>query len=231
MADIIDVKKKLNSLVKKSKPTAEGFSYICQLDGYQCVGRKTIIEYLKEKHEDTYNDLKAGFEDETEFRSQLSKMVMSVPYSNEDVKPAETKPKTSDKQLDDEEIVEEKQNKKNLPLTLDYMRNIDGRTTKIPNYGSLVGRIARLLALVLRREKSSEGEIKIFSVKTDESVGGCQDIHSYLESTHPTFLENLVAMFPPAKKRMDQFVQRAAENFDLTVPTWQQVERLQREAN
>ena len=229
MADIIDVKKKLNSLVKKSKPTAEGFSYICQLDGYQCVGRKTIIEYLKEKHEDTYNDLKAGFEDETEFRSQLSKMVMTVPYSNEDVKPAETKPKTLDKQLDDEEIVEEKQNKKNLPLTLDYMRNIDGRTTKIPNYGSLVGRIARLLALVLRREKSSEGEIKIFSVKTDESVGGCQDIHGYLESTHPTFLENLVAMFPPAKKRMDQFLQRAAENFDLTVPTWQQVERLQRE--
>ena len=131
MGDIIDVKKKLNSLVKKSKPTAEGFSYICQLDGYQCVGRKTIIEYLKEKHEETYNDLKAGFEDETEFRSQLSKLVMSVPYSNEEVNvnTAETKSKTTQKEPDNPEIVEEKPDNKNLPLTLDYMRTIDGRTT------------------------------------------------------------------------------------------------------
>ena len=233
MADIIDVKKKLNSLVKKSKPTAEGFSYICQLDGHQCVGRKTIIEYLKEKHEDTYNDLKAGFDDETEFRSQLSKLVMNVPYSTEEgvntTDTAETKSKTVQKEPDDEEIVEEKPGNKNLPLTLDYMRTIDGRTTKIPNYGSLVGRIARLLALVLRREKTDEGEIKIFSLKSEDCVGGCQDIHTYLESTHPTFLENLIAMFPPARKRMDQFVQRAAENFELTVPTWSLVEKLQKE--
>ena len=228
MADIIDVKKKLNSLVRKSKPTAEGFSYICQLDGHQCVGRKTIIEYLKEKHEDMYNDLKAGFEDETEFRSQLSKMVMMVPYSNEEVNTTEDK--VEDKEPEEEEIVEEKATNKNFPLTLDYMKTIDGRTTKIPNYGSLVGRIARLLALILRREKTEEtGEIKIFSLKTDECIGGCQDIHSYIESTQPTFLENLISMFPPARKRMDQFVQRAAENFDLTVPTWQQVERLQKE--
>ena len=28
---------------------------------------------------------------------------------------------------------------------------------------------------------------------------------------------------------MDQFVQRAAENFELTIPTWQMVEKLQKE--
>lgn len=237
MANIIDVKKKLNSLVHKSKPTDEGFSYICQLDGYQCIGRKSIIEYLKEKHEDKYLDLRSGFEDDKEFQSQLSKLVMSVPYTDKDANITSVKKKILVKKVDEEtnetedkveDIVEVNADKKNYPLTLDYMRNIDARTTKIPNYGSLVGRIARLMALLLKREKTEAGDIKIFLRNTDEAVGGCQDIHGYIEANHPQFLENLIAMFPPAKKRMEQFLQKAAENFDLIVPTWQLVERLQK---
>ena len=229
MANIFDVKKKLNSLVNKSKPTDEGFSYICQLDGYQCVGRKKIIQYLQEKHTDKYNDLKAGFEDDKDFQSQLSKLVMTVPYSEKDTNISQPKTVEKEAEAEDSNEAEIEKSKKNYPLTLDYMKAIDVRTTKIPNYGSLAGRIARLLALILRSEKSEDGCVTVFSRQTDEEVGGCQDIHGFIEANHPQFLENLFAMFPPAKKRIEQFMLKAANDFDLIVPTWQMVEKLQKE--
>ena len=227
MGDILGLKKKLNSLVNKTKPTDEGFSYICQLDGYQCVGRKKIVEYLKEKHEEKYQDLSRGFDDEAEFQSQLTKLVMTVPYANQEAK-------TLDKQVVQEMEVSEESDKpeeeeKDYPLTLDFMKIIDERTTKIPNYGSLNGRIARLAALLYRREKKEDGTIEIFSRKTGEAVGGPQDMYSHIQANHPQFLENLSKMVPPAMKRINEFLQRAAENFDLIVPTRELVRKLEQE--
>ena len=52
MSNLLAVKRKVNALIKKSKVTDEGFSYICTIDDFQCVGRKSIIEHLKEKFPD-----------------------------------------------------------------------------------------------------------------------------------------------------------------------------------
>ena len=86
MSNLLAVKRKVNALIKKSKVTDDGFSYICTIDDFQCVGRKSIIEHLKEKFPDKYDELKTGFDDDKEFQTQLSKLVMSVPYSDQDAK-------------------------------------------------------------------------------------------------------------------------------------------------
>merc|ERR1711971_362431 len=113
---------------------------------------------------------------------------------------------------------------KNLPMTLEYMKMLDERITKIPNYGSLVGRIARLLGVVLEKQQDD----KIFDVKKEVYVEDVKGVFSYLEAEHQQFLDNLCTMFPPAKKRMNQFIEKAINNFDLKVPTWKLVEKLQR---
>merc|ERR1712058_114950 len=111
----------------------------------------------------------------------------------------------------------------NTPHTLDYMKSIDSRVVQIPNYGSLVGRIARLLGLLL--VKDEDGKIK--SVKTENEIEAGK-IYSHVAEAHPEFLSNLETMFPPAKKRMDQFFEKAVNAYDLKVPTWKLVEKLQK---
>ena len=219
MAKLLDLKRKVNALVNKSKVSDEGFSYICCLDDHHCQGRKAIIEYLRDKHAAKYNELKTGFDDDKEFQSQLSKLVMSVPYSN---KAAKVDKATEEAVVEVEEEEDDSgPANKNYPLTLDFMRKIDDRTTQIPNYGSLAGRIARLLALVL--EKQQDG--KIFDVKKEVYV---EDVYNHLQTEHKQFIENLEVMFPPAKKRMSQFFEKAVENHDLKVPTVKMVEKLQK---
>jgi len=177
MSNLLAVKRKVNALIKKSKVTDEGFSYICTIDDFQCVGRKSIIEHLKEKFPDKYNELKTGFEDDTEFQTQLSKLVMSVPYSDQeskvdkDDKEKEANGNANGNGKEAEEAVDEGEDDyanitENTPHTLDYMKSIDSRVVQIPNYGSLVGRIARLLGLLL--VKDEDGKIK--SVKTEEEI-------------------------------------------------------------
>ena len=61
MSKVLDLKRKINSLVKKSKVTDGGFSYIYNDTDFECVGRKGIVEYIKDNHEDIYSDLKEGF--------------------------------------------------------------------------------------------------------------------------------------------------------------------------
>jgi len=242
MAKVLDLKKKVNNLVKKSKVTDEGFSYLCDNCDFECVGRKGIIQHVKETHEEQYSELKSGFEEtsDKDFQSQLSKLVMNVPFCDKDAKAKkedkpETVTKTTEKveiQSKDEvvEVQEEEEEPviKSYPLTLDFMKTIDGRTTKIPNYGSLVGRIARLVAMVVKKEKQEDDEVKMACHKCDTDIEDYRDIFTHIESEHSDFLQHLCTMFPPAKKRMDQFMTKAAENFDLVVPTWDQVEKLQK---
>ena len=51
---------------------------------------------------------------------------------------------------------------------------------------------------------------------------------SHIEKDHVEFLSNLKTLCPP-KKRMDQFMTRAAGNFEMEVPFWEQVEKLKRQ--
>jgi len=228
MSNLLAVKRKVNALIKKSKVTDDGFSYICTIDDFQCVGRKSIIEHLKEKFPDKYDELKTGFDDDKEFQTQLSKLVMSVPYSDQDAKVDKNDKAKESNGKEVEEAVDEGEDDysnitENTPTTLDYMKSIDSRVVQIPNYGSLVGRIARLLGLILAKDE--DGKIK--SVKTGEEVE-VGKIYSHVTEEHPEFLSNLEKMFPPAKKRMDQFFEKAANTYDLKVPTWKLVERLQK---
>eukprot|EP00092_Neocalanus_flemingeri_P105061 GFUD01134622.1.p1 GENE.GFUD01134622.1~~GFUD01134622.1.p1 ORF type:complete len:663 (-),score=244.62 GFUD01134622.1:238-2226(-) len=243
MAKVLDLKRKVNSLVKKSKVTDEGFSYLCDNCDFECVGRKGIIVHIKDTHEEMFVDLKCGFEEtsDKDFQSQLSKLVMNVPFCDKDAKAnknegdkaaankvlGETKINTEVTEVEEVKEAEEEPAVKSYPLTLDFMRTIDGRTTRIPNYGSLVGRIARLLAMVVNKEKDEE-VVKLTCQKCDIGIEEYKDIFTHIDEEHSDFLLHLCSMFPPARKRMDQFMTRAAQNFELVVPTWEFVEKLQR---
>jgi len=238
MAKVLDLKRKVNKLVKKSKVTDDGFSYLCNNCDFECVGRKGIVVHIKDTHEEVYSELKLAFNDtsEKDFLSQLSKLVMNVPFSDQDAKPNKkgtdkaengVSKITKTKSTEDDEI-EEDSAIKSYPLTIDFMRTIDGRTTRIPNYGSLVGRIARLVAMVVKKE-TKDDSVMLTCQKCDTSIEEYKDIFTHIEKDHSDFLQNLYTMFPPAKKRMEQFMTKAAENFELEVPTWAQVEKLQRQ--
>ena len=226
MTKLTDLTKSVNSLVNKSKVSEGGFNYICTLDDYQCQGGKAIIEYIKEKHTEKFDELKKGFEDEKEFESQLKKLVRNAPFSDKDADAAKEETKEQDvvQEIEMEEEEDDYHLSKNLPMTLEYMKMLDERVTKIPNYGSLVGRIARLLGVVLEKQQDD----KIFDVKKEVYVEDVKGVFSYLEAEHEQFIENLCTMFPPAKKRMNQFIEKAINNFDLKVPTWKLVEKLQK---
>jgi len=226
MTKLTDLTKNVNSLVNKSKVSEGGFNYICTLDDYQCQGGKAIIEYIKEKHTAKFDELKEGFEDDKEFESQLKKLVRNAPFSDKNADAIKEKAKEKEQEAV-QELEEEEGDyhlSKNLPMTLEYMKMLDERITKIPNYGSLVGRIARLLGVVLEKQQDD----KIFDVKKEVYVEDVKGVFSYLEAEHQQFLDNLCTMFPPAKKRMNQFIEKAINNFDLKVPTWKLVEKLQK---
>jgi len=226
------LKEKVNKLVRKSKDSDEGFTYTFLPTNFECVGRKGIVEHIKDTQPDVYSDLMstAGAKSDKDFQSQLSKLIMTVPISENNSKEnkgnsekkIESKVKENGKALG----TKKEETIKNYPLSIDFMRTIDGRTTRIPNYGSLVGRIARILAMVVRKEQ--EGDmVKLVARSNDSNIGDYTDIFSYIEKNQSEFLNSMYIMFPSAKKRMDQFLAKAAENFDLEVPTLEQVEKLE----
>merc|ERR1711915_392895 len=152
-------------------------------------------------------------------------------FSDQTVKPKKTdgnnKEKKSEEKNGDVIEGEEETAVKSYPLTIDFMKTIDGRTTRIPNYGSLVGRIARLIGMVVKKEVH-EDTVDIKCTKCDSVIDSFDEVFPHIETKHGDFLNHLYSMFPPAKKRMDQFVLKAVENFDLVVPTWEHVERMQK---
>jgi len=226
------LKEKVNELVKKSKGSDEGFTYTFLPTKYECVGRKGIVEHIKDNQPEVYSELMStsGAESEKDFQSQLSKLIMTVPVSNNTSNENKGKDKNKDvskvKETSKSVVTKKDTTVKNYPLTLDFMKTIDGRTTRIPNYGSLVGRIARILAMVIKKEQKGD-KVELTSRANDANIGEYTDIFSFIQKNHPEFLNNINTMFPPAKKRMEQFMAKAAENFELEVPTLQHVQKLQ----
>ena len=225
------LKESVNKLVKKSKSSDEGFIYTFLPTKFQCVGRKGIVEHIKDTQPDVYSELMStsGEESEKDFQSQLSKLIMTLPVSDESSKDSQGNDKDEDvsniKENGKAFVKNKEATVKHYPLTLDFMKTIDGRTTRIPNYGSLIGRIARIMAMVVKKEQEGD-KVKLTSRVNDSNIGEYTDIFSHIEKNHPEFLNNIYTMFPPAKKRMDQFMAKAAENFKLEVPTVEQVEKL-----
>jgi len=52
------------------------------------------------------------------------------------------------------------------------------------------------------------------------------DVWPHLEDKHQDFLDMLYVIFPPAKKRMSQFVEKAASKFELRIESAKEVDRL-----
>merc|ERR1712039_1039484 len=126
---------------------------------------------------------------------------------------------------------EEDGKQKEYPVTLDVLKMIDARTVRIPDYGSLVGRIARLLAVVLSKEvDKTEGDeepvVKTIKGRKFDVNLEITEVMPFLEEKHPHFLDMLYTIFPPAKKRMSQFIEKAVTKFDLRIETAKEVDRL-----
>ena len=190
------LKQKVIKLVKKSKGSDEGFTYTLLPTKFECVGRKGIEEHIKDTHPEVYSELMAtsGVESEKDFQSQLSKLIMTVPVSDNVSKENKEKGKNKDlsevKENGKAHVTKKEETLKHYPLTLDFMKTIDGRTTRIPNFGSLVGRIARVLAIVVKKEQ--EGEmIKLTSRTNDSNIGEYTDIFMYMKKNRPEFLDGM----------------------------------------
>lgn len=163
----------------------------------------------------------------------------------------------------EKEIAKEKEGgRAEYTVGLESLRKIDSLTVMIPDYGSLAGRLARLLAVVVGKEEEKEevkedveGEqeeqllacgVKLHCHKCDVSLsldgeyssvhcplasfrpppdptlpssapGEYSSIMPHLEDKHPDFVSLLHVIFPPAKKRLPQFVERAAERSGLLI--------------
>jgi len=127
--------------------------------------------------------------------------------------------------------LEEDGKQKEYPVTLDVLKMIDARTVRIPDYGSLVGRIARLLAVVLSKEvDKAEGDkepvVKTIKGRKFDVNLEIAEVMPFLEDKHQDFLDMLYTIFPPAKKRMSQFIEKALTKFDLRIETAKEVDKL-----
>lgn len=208
------LKSELSQLIERKKLDDGGFKYVCKHCEFECLGRKGISNHLEEQHLNKLKEINKSFETDKDFQSQISKLVMTVPFCAKDSSRA---------------VYEVR---KDYPITLDFMKIIDSRTTRIPRYGSLIGRIARLLAMIIAKEevngsKPEEIEERLKCIKCKVIIGKTSDLFPHLEKSHQEFLTNLDIMFPPAIKRMHLFIQQAANKFNLTVPTGKEVEELQ----
>jgi len=216
MTQNLDLIFSISHLIKRGKLADGGFKYVCDQCEFDCLGRKKIIIHIKEKHSDKLKEVQEEYErgGNKDFESQLSKSVMNVPFCEKDMK--KTVPEAS----------------KDYPVTLDFMKIIDSRTSRIPNFGGLIGRVARLLAMLVSKEQSEEVDseeigVKLSCLKCKTIIGRVSDLLCHLEKSHEDFLQNLSSMFPLATERMQQFIQQAANKFDLEVPTGKELEVLQ----
>jgi len=270
----MEMQDKVNKVVRRKKQDDEGFSYVCQVCDFDCVGRKGIMKHFNEGHSEELDKIKSELKGE-DVDAQLTKLVMNSAFVEEksngvpekhkngvvekgkEPGKAEAKAKGAVKpklamtidRLDAMEKVQEDTGRKDYPVTLDVMKMIDARTTRIPNYGSLQGRIARLVAVVVGKKeiveieeeeeeeekKEKEGEKmeeedeepNLYCFKCNEGLGSSYSvIMPHLEEKHEDFLNVLYTMFPPAKKRMGQFIEKAAAKFKLEVPSLKDVEKL-----
>jgi len=203
----------VSQIILREKMAEGGFKYICDQCDFACLGRKKIINHLKENHGEMLNTIQEEYEmnGNNDFEAQLSKLVMNVPFCDRKLKNVT------------------RESNKDYPTTLDFMKIIDTRTTMIPGFGGLMGRLARLLAMIVTKEKSKESESHEFFTKISCSkckiiIGNVGELHEHLFNYHENFLQNLNSMFPLAKERMHQFIQQAVNKFELVVPTGREVD-------
>merc|ERR1712156_807354 len=216
----------VNSLVgRKRKDQAGGFNYVCALDGFSCEGRKAAVAHLREK----YPEKVAELGDEG---AQLAKLVSNSAFVEDQVNgKAKHSNGVSKAKKATEEEEEEDGKQKEYPVTLDVLKMIDARTVRIPDYGSLVGRIARLLAVVLSKEvDKAEGDkepvVKTIKGRKFDVNLEIAEVMPFLEDKHQDFLDMLYTIFPPAKKRMSQFIEKAVTKFALRIETAKEVDKL-----
>ena len=209
--------KLVNSLVgRKRKDQAGGFNYVCALDGFSCEGRKAAVAHLREK----YPEKVAELGDEG---AQLAKLVSNSAFLEDQVNgKVKHSNGVSKAKVVPEEEAEEDGKQKEYPVTLDVLKMIDARTVRIPDYGSLVGRIARLLAVVLSKEvdkaeSDKEPVVKTIKGRKFDVNLEIAEVMPFLEDKHQDFLDMLYTIFPPAKKRMSQFIEKALTKFDLRI--------------
>ena len=219
--------KLVNGMVgRKRKGDEGGFNYVCALDGFSCEGRKGAVAHLKEKYPEKVAQL-------GDMEAQLAKLVSNSAFLEDQVNGGvkHSNGVSKAKKVDVEEE-EEQGKRKDYPVTLDVLKMIDARTVRIPDYGSLVGRIARLLAVVLSKEVETDGdkEAVVKVVKCHKCDINLEDllagVMAHLEDKHQNFLDMLYTIFPPAKKRMPQFIEKAASKFELKIETAKEVDRL-----
>ena len=217
--------KLVNSMVgRKRKGTdGQGFNYVCALDGFTCDGRKGAVAHLKEKYPEKVAQL-------GDAEAQFLKLVSNSAFLDD---PLNGGVKGSNGVVTTNGVVEEEEEGKwrEHPVTLDVLKMIDARTVRIPDYGSLMGRIARLLAVVFSKEMDTDGENEtVVQVKCHKCDASLEDLLAgvmpHLEDKHQDFLDMLYNIFPPAKKRMPQFVEKAASKFELRIETAKEVDKL-----
>merc|ERR1712156_969931 len=216
----------VNSLVgRKRKDQAGGFNYVCALDGFSCEGRKAAVAHLREK----YPEKVAELGDEG---AQLAKLVSNSAFVEDQVNGKVKHSNGVSKAKVVPEVEEEEDGKqKEYPVTLDVLKMIDARTVRIPDYGSLVGRVARLLAVVLSKEVDrakgdKEPVVKTIKGRKFDVNLEIAEVMPFLEEKHLDFLDMLYTIFPPAKKRMSQFIEKAVTKFDLRIETAKEVDKL-----
>jgi hypothetical protein len=205
------------------------------------VGRKGIMSHLKDEHPSEHTGLLKQLEgDDPE--SQLVKLVSNAAFVEEKKVGDKKKPITNGTKANGMEAAEELEAKQliaevekvegrnDYPVALHVFRLLDSRITKMPDYGSLMGRIARLMGVVVGKEVKEE-EVTIRCYKCQEDIDGSYaDIMPHLEANHKDLISVLSTMFPPAKKRLGQFIEKAAAKIDdLKVPTEKEVQTMIRE--
>jgi len=217
----------LSKVIAKRKLEEGEFTYVYIPLDKVVNGKKAMYQFFKCQEE--FSKLKDSFKEENEtdeeFDSRMMKEMIKLSFEKEGKAPTNGSTKNDEQE---EPVVDEVDDsddaEKIYPLTLDFMKVIDERTTKIPNYGSLAGRISRLLGLVLVKDE----ENKIIDRKSKKVLENPAEVYSFIEAEYNDFLENMCTMFPPAKKRIGQFIEKAAADNDLKVPTLKLVDKLQK---
>merc|ERR1712228_787010 len=84
---------------------------------------------------------------------------------------------------------------------------------------------------VFSKEMDTDGENEtVVRVKCHKCDASLEDLLAgvmpHLGDKHQDFLDMLYTIFPPAKKRMPQFIEKAASKFDLRIESAKEVDKL-----
>ena len=78
----MEMQDKVNKVVRRKKQDDEGFSYVCQVCDFDCVGRKGIMKHFNEGHSEELDKIKSELKGE-DVDAQLTKLVMNSAFVEE----------------------------------------------------------------------------------------------------------------------------------------------------